>query len=111
MKPILQQRPCPAFSFEVLDSWPGCSLLAPNMTIVITGGIRCSRMVGSHILNLEPSLHLRLCKLRSTLVALVGVLVEDCAVMLARVFAAFDHKQYQVEKLGVSVVGVVDMCW
>ena len=66
--------------------------------------------MGSNILNLESSLHLRLCKVRCTLVALVSVFVEDCTVMLACVFAAFDHKQYQVEKLGVGVVGIVDVC-
>lgn len=64
----------------------------------------------SGILNLETSLHLDLRKLRCTFVALVGVLVEDGTVMLACVFTAFDHKQDQIEKLGVGVVGVVDVC-
>ena len=79
------------------------------MTTVTPIGVWCGR-VGSDILNLEPSLHLGLCKVRCTLVALVGILVENCAMMLACVFAAFDHKQYQVKELGVSVIGVVHVC-
>ena len=59
---------------------------------------------------MKASLHLGLCKLRCAFVALVRILVKNRAVMLAGIFTTFDHEQYQIEKLGVGVVGVVDMC-
>lgn len=61
-------------------------------------------------MDLEALSHLALDELRSTLIALVRVLVEDGGVVLLRRLAAFDHQEDQAVKLRVGVVGVVHVC-
>ena len=39
VKPMLQQRRCLATEFEVLRSWPGRSLLTPDITIGVLAGV------------------------------------------------------------------------
>ena len=51
------------------------------------------RLVGRHIQHLKPLLHLALDELRSPLVALVGVLLEDGQVVFLRALAAFEHQE------------------
>lgn len=61
-------------------------------------------------MDLEAFSHLALHELRSTLIPLVGVLVEDGGVVLLRTLATVDHQQDQAVKLRIGVVGVVDVC-
>lgn len=55
-------------------------------------------------------MHLRLGEEGGALVPLVRVFIKDGGMMLAWVFAAFDHKQDEVVELAVRVVGIVSMC-
>lgn len=59
--------------------------------------------------DLKTSSHLGLGEERSPLELLVHVLIEDSCVVLARIFAAFNHEQHQGVELGVCVLGVVSM--
>lgn len=58
---------------------------------------------------LETLLHLGLDKQRGTLVALVGVLLEDSSVVLLRVLTALYHNGKELSELAVGVVGVIHM--
>lgn len=58
---------------------------------------------------LEALLNLGFHEQRCTLVALIGVLLEDSGVVLLRVFAAFEHDRYKRAKLGPGVARVVNV--
>lgn len=84
-------------------------LALPKWPVVVkvddVGGV-----VGRNALDLEAFSHLALDELRSTLIPLVCVLVEDSGMVLLRTLATFDHQQDQAVKLSVGVIGVVHMC-
>ena len=66
-------------------------------------------MIGGDVRCLETLVQLVLDELRSSLVPLVGVLVEDSTMMLLWVLAAFENQQDKTVKLRVRVIGEVDM--
>ena len=67
-------------------------------------------MIDGGLHSLETLAYLVLHELRSSLVPLVGVLVEDGTVVLLRVLAAFEDHQDEAMQLRMSVVGKVHMC-
>lgn len=82
--------------------------MTPNLPVIVEIG-QDSGAVTVDVQNLKAVLHFILDEMGSAFETLVGVLVEDGAMMLAGVFTALNHKRDQGEKLRIGVIGVIDV--
>ena len=60
--------------------------------MAVASVIKVRRSTGCYIWDLKSLLHLALTELRRTFVSLVGVFVEDGAMVLAGILATLDHQ-------------------
>lgn len=85
----------------------GLYVLAIPQTLVIVEANKSRRIIDRDIDNLEALSEFVFHEVRSALVALVGVFVEDGGVVLLGVLAAFEHQLDQGVELGVGVLRVI----
>jgi hypothetical protein len=85
----------------------GLDVLAIPQTLVIVEANKSRSIIDRDIDDLEALSEFVFHELRSALVALVGVLIEDGGVVFLGVLAAFEHQLHQGVELGVGVLRVI----